>query len=91
MCYIFSAVAELWLLVFTRSCQLLRLNFEKTLIEVSFPVFRLFYINPITYTRLCGSSWLAAFLPARASEQGVMYTRVCPCIICINVIKKNCN
>ena len=27
-----------------------RLKFEKTLIEVSFPVFRLFYVNPITYS-----------------------------------------
>ena len=26
------------------------LKFEKTLIEVSFPVFRLFYVNPITYS-----------------------------------------
>ena len=27
-----------------------RLKFEKTLIEVSLPVFTLFYVNPITYS-----------------------------------------
>ena len=27
-----------------------RLTFEKTLIEVLFPVFRLFYVNPIMYS-----------------------------------------
>ena len=53
MRYIFSVESKV-LRSYSRERSLILVNcyglkLEKTLIEVSFPVFRLFYVNPITY------------------------------------------
>ena len=47
----------------THSCQLLQAKFEKTLIEVSLPVFRLFNVNTITYSVYVASHFFTSIRP----------------------------